>query len=57
MAEASCFLRTCLLEGRNIRGSKQDSKCVVLEGTYERQRYSEFFLDWLDITEDLLKDF
>jgi hypothetical protein len=32
LAEASCFLRTCHLNGRNIHRSKHGLRCVELEG-------------------------
>jgi hypothetical protein len=42
LVEASSLVRSYHLEGRNICGSKQDSRCVELECAYECQRYSEF---------------
>jgi hypothetical protein len=48
LVEISCFLGSCHIEGRNICGSKQDSRCAVLEYAYECQQYSEFsWIGWL----------
>jgi hypothetical protein len=40
--EASCFLRTRYLKGRYTCGSKQGSRCIMLECAYECRRHLEF---------------
>jgi hypothetical protein len=42
LVETSCLLRADHLNGRNIHGSKQDSRRVELECAYECQRHLEF---------------
>jgi hypothetical protein len=39
LVEANCLLRSYQLKGRNIYGSKQDSRCFELECIYECQWY------------------
>jgi hypothetical protein len=59
LVEASCLLRSYHLEGRNIRGSKQDSRSVELERAYECWRYSKFsWIGWLllKVYRRILKD-
>jgi hypothetical protein len=59
LVEASCLLRSCSIEDRNIYGSKQDSRCVELEYAYECWRYSEFsWIGWLllEVYRGILKD-